>query len=219
MLILWRATCYTSKNGIQELKSKTLFFACISWYFIFAVFCIGWCFPLIRRSEILYIKRPWRGTNKHFVEKKGKHLTMFWFPTSFWEVLLYHPLCSWYGKGKSIFQIFHASKLSCQGNPNSMWQTSKDNLTLQCGGTVRAIQEHFVFQKCHLKMDSLGKWFWLTEILRFFFPDCSLCVTEFCSCRQNLFFLWLFSPLLFCNWENVCHLWKLTLVVDFHVAK
>lgn len=38
-------------------------------------------------------------------------------------------------------------------------------------------------------MDSLGKWFWLIEILRFFFADCSLSVTEFHNCRQKNFFV------------------------------
>lgn len=158
-------------------------------------------------DEVLYTKRPWKGTNMHFVAKKGKHLTTFWFPTSYWEVLLYHPLSSWCGKRMNIFQNFHASKLSCQGYPNFMWQTSRDVLTPQCGGTVHAIQEHFVFQKC------CGKWFWLIEILRFFFfPDCSLCVTEFHNCRRIFFVAvgvcGVFFPPQFCNWENVCHLWK-----------
>lgn len=149
------------------------------------MFCSEWCFPLIRRGEILHIERPWKGINKHFVEKKRKHLTISQFILGkFCCTIL---LSSWCGRRMSIFQNFHASKLSCQGYPNSMWQTSRALLTPQCGGTVHAIQEHFVFQKCHLKMNSLGKWFWLIEILRFFFPDCSLSVTEIHNCRQNFF--------------------------------
>lgn len=183
------------------------------------MFCSEWCFPLIRRGEILHIERPWKGVNKHFVEKKRKHLTISQFILGkFCCTIL---LSSWCGRRMSIFQNFRASKLSCQGYPNSMWQASRALLTPQCGGTVHAIQEHFVFQKCHLKMNSLGKWFWLIEILRFFFQTV-LWVSLRSTTVGKIFllsFVGFFFPLLFCNWENVCHLWKLTLVVDLCVAK
>jgi len=55
-------------------------------------------------------------------------------------------------------------------------------------------KKHFVFWKCHLKVDRLGKWFWLTEVLTVV-PDSSLGVTDFsCNARQAMYFFF-FLPL------------------------
>lgn len=190
------------------------------------MFCSGWCFRLITRAEILYIKTPWKDNSKPFVEKKGKHLTMFWFPTSYlgssavpsskftvWEKDEYIPKFP----SISMHVVSRVSKLHVADFQRHF------NPPPQCGGTEHDIQEHFVFQKCHLKMNSLGKWFWLIEILRFFFFQSVLCVSLSSTIVGIYIFVVVvcdgFFPPLFCNWENVCHLWKLTLVVDLHVAK
>lgn len=127
---------------------------------------------------------------------------MFWFPTSYlgssavpsskftvWEKDEYIPKFP----SISMHVVSRVSKLHVADFQRHF------NPPPQCGGTEHDIQENFVFQKCHLKMNSLGKWFWLIEILRFFFfPECSLCFTEFHNCRHIFFCcccLWgLFPP-------------------------
>lgn len=128
-------------------------------------------------SKALKFKIPWKRVPVSILLKRRESIYVLIAPFILRNSEKYHPLSSWCGKSMSIFQNFHASKLSCRGYPHSMWQTSRDILTSQYGGTVHATQKHFVFQKCHLKMNSLGKWFWLIEILRWFFFPRLFCVS------------------------------------------
>lgn len=126
ILILSRPTCYTSKNGIQELVAPCSFPASFGTSFLLC-FVLKSALPWSGELKNFLIKKAWKGSNKHFVEREGKHLAVFWFPNSYWEILLDHPLSFWCGKRMSLSQVFHASRLCLvKGTQNPWGRLPKD---------------------------------------------------------------------------------------------